>query len=244
MFIIGAALLLPLLSKVRSSSQAFQCLSNLRRMQVAWSTYSADHMGVICPTAGTAHPNSPQWVHGRMDIPIESTNTNHIQRGLLWPYARSVALYKCPADIKRVSNGAATVRSISMNAWMNPVSTLYQNGLSAPARVFRRESDLEGGFSPAQWWVLMDENHNTINDGWFCVSASQSGANAFTWIDIPASYHNQSGGISFADGRAEMKRWRDRAVLNATAVFIRADASQSPAYGDLSWLRERSTVAP
>ncbi|MEO8429097.1 MAG: hypothetical protein ABI651_18555, partial [Verrucomicrobiota bacterium] len=28
-------------------------------------------------------------------------------------------------------------------------------------------------------------------------------------VDWPASYHNKSGGLSFADGHSEIKRWSD-----------------------------------
>ena len=27
-------------------------------------------------------------------------------------------------------------------------------------------------------------------------------------VDYPASYHNRAGGFSFADGHAEIKKWR------------------------------------
>jgi hypothetical protein len=31
-------------------------------------------------------------------------------------------------------------------------------------------------------------------------------------MDIPASYHNNAGGISFADGNAEIRKWHDPTV--------------------------------
>ena len=38
------------------------------------------------------------------------------------------------------------------------------------------------------------------------------------WWDVPASYHNGAGGLSFADGHAEIKRWRDQGVLHLAGV--------------------------
>jgi hypothetical protein len=132
-----------------------------------------------------------------------------------------------------------------MNAWMNPANTPHSQGLSSPGRVFRRQSDVGAAMPPSQCWVLMDENHNTINDGTFFVSASSNGINGNVWIDAPASYHNSSGALSFADGRVESKRWRDRTIVStALFIFTPADPSQDPPYADLRWLQQRSTVSP
>src|SRR2546426_7399595 len=40
--------------------------------------------------------------------------------------------------------------------------------------------------------------------------------------DFPASYHNKAGGLSFADGHAEIHRWRDRKStrLNSSHLVI------------------------
>ncbi len=32
----------------------------------------------------------------------------------------------------------------------------------------------------------------------------------YRFLDIPASYHGKAGGFSFADGHAELKKWRHR----------------------------------
>jgi prepilin-type N-terminal cleavage/methylation domain-containing protein/prepilin-type processing-associated H-X9-DG protein len=236
---ILAAMLLPALGKAKQKAHGVKCMNNLRQLQLAWLMYSGDYQDKICPTAGTGAPAAPNWCYGRMDIAVESTDITHIQRGLLFPYAKALALYKCPADPK-VSNGRPTVRSMSMNAWLNPASTPQNDGLSAPGKVFRKQTDISGRMSASMLWVLLDENHNTINDGWFVVSASSAGANGFTWIDVPGSYHNNAGGLLYADGHAEIKRWRDPRIPKATAVFTPAQAP----YTDLIWLRERSTFAP
>ena len=33
----------------------------------------------------------------------------------------------------------------------------------------------------------------------------------YRWLDLPASYHGNAGGLSFADGHSEIHRWRDAA---------------------------------
>lgn len=239
---ILAAMLLPALAKAKQKAHAIKCMNNNRQLQLAWMMYSTDNNDRLCPTAGTGNPDAPNWCYGRMDIALESVTKSHIERGLLWPYTKALAIYKCPADPKRASNGSPTLRSMSMNAWLNPASPPDQQGLSARGKVFRKQSDIAGRISPSTLWVLIDENHNTINDGWFVVSAAASGANATTWVDVPGSYHNNAGGLLYADGHAEIKKWRDNRLLKATAINTPADATQG--YADLLWLRERSTFAP
>ena len=182
-----------------------------------------------------------------MDVQPDSTNVTLIQQGLLWPYVKSLSSYKCPADPKRTSSGLPTVRSVSMNGWLNPAMSLDTQGLSAPGRVFRKQSDIGAYMSPSMCWIVMDESERTINDGSLIVSSRLSGPNGTTWIDVPASYHNKSAGLVYADGHTEIKKWRDNRLLNATSIFIPADPSVPPVppgYGDLMWLRERTTVVP
>ena len=130
---ILASLLLPVLSKAKSKAHGISCLNNLRQIQLAWVNYSVDNDDKIVLTGGLGalvnFPADPgaqpggaknQWVYGSMDTMPGATNTVLIQMGLLFPYVNNLAVYKCPAD-KKTMNGALTARSMSMNAWMNPI---------------------------------------------------------------------------------------------------------------------------
>ena len=99
-------------------------------------------------------------------------------------------------------------------------------------REFKKQSQITSP-SPSLCWVMIDENPNSINDGWFVCDPNQT----TKWIDIPASYHNGAGGLSFADGHSETKKWRDSKMIAATTANVTADPNSS----DLSWLQERST---
>jgi prepilin-type processing-associated H-X9-DG protein len=81
--------------------------------------------------------------------------------------------------------------------------------------------------------VFIDENPNSINDGWFACDPNQPNK----WVDIPASYHNTAGGLSFADGHAEIKKWRDSKMIHAQTT----DVLRDPNSDDLSWLIGRSS---
>ena len=60
--------------------------------------------------------------------------------------------------------------------------------------------------------------------------------------DDPAAYHNGAGGLSFADGHSEIKKWvdgRTRPLLKANGTIPLNVAS--PNNRDMVWLQERCT---
>jgi hypothetical protein len=159
-----------------------------------------------------------------------------IQKGLLYPYVNSLSVYKCPAD-RAVLAGSPTVRSMSMNCWMNPIwswnETMGYPVRNKPLRDYRKHAEID---SPAARWVFIDENQFRINDGFFVCDPNKT-----AWIDMPASFHCGAGGLSFADGHAEIKRWRDINVLNCLGPSA-APSTPADSSGDLQWLQQRSTV--
>jgi prepilin-type processing-associated H-X9-DG protein len=156
-----------------------------------------------------------------------------IRKGLLWEHINKLEVYKDPAESRprtdAAQSGKLNQRSMSMNAYMNPLNN--EGLLSTGYAVYRKQTSI---VRPSQTWVAIDENPNSINDGWFLVFMHQA-----VWRDIPASYHGNAGSLSFADGHAEIKRWKDGNTLSKTPVSgARPDAS-----GDFGWLQERTTVA-
>ena len=84
-------------------------------------------------------------------------------------------------------------------------------------------------------WVMIDENPFSINDGWFVCDPNS----ANVWYDVPASYHNGAGGLSYADGHSEIKKRKDKNVLGLSSVP--SQLAKDPASSGLTWLPERST---
>ena len=137
---------------------------------------------------------------------------------MIYPYVGSPGPYRCPADNSTYNNGTVyplggggtnRLRSMSMNAWINPSANAdasYQAGKGY--RVYVKTSDLSVP-GPSGLWLLLDENPYSINDGYFLDFPSDTG-----WVDCPAAYHNNACGISFCDGHAQIKKWTDRVVLN------------------------------
>ena len=237
---ILAAMLLPALAKAKTKAQGIACLNNLKQLQLAWTLYSQDNDEKIVSTGGmgmlVTDPNDPaaqpggaraNWVLGE----VQYTNPDMIRKGLLYPYGNNLAIYKCPADRKVASNGTNTLRSMSMNAWMNPLSDETVLDV-ANYTAFRKQSHI---LQPVNIWVTIDENPESINDGWFVVAPVKN-----LWYDYPATYHNKAGGLSFADGHAEIRKWRDSKVLTPPVPI--ATTRKDVNVMDYEWLSERTTV--
>ncbi|HWF18855.1 MAG TPA: type II secretion system protein, partial [Verrucomicrobiae bacterium] len=137
---ILASLLLPALTKAKQKAQGIGCVSNLKQLQLAWVGYSGDNNDQIVRSGGQAFkvsylPNAwtdpgninNQWAYGDITVPLASTNIVLLQVGLLYPYAGGIGIYKCPADKRTAlwpsTSGPFTCRSMSMNAWMNPIQS-------------------------------------------------------------------------------------------------------------------------
>ena len=260
MVAIIAGLLLPSLASSRAKAQAVECMSHQRQLQIAWTLYADDHRSELVPNWGNASAGRdeacPSWVAGWMDYTSsqDNTNTAYLVRpgsgdrpsgALLGPYAQSPKLYRCPADRSWVEiNGArhARVRSVSMNMytganWLGP---LAQQGIDAGYFIYRKLSDFVV-LPPSNAWVLVDEHEDSINGGGFVVDVIRRGPAAQVW-DVPASYHGGAGAFSFADGHAEIRKWRDARTLRPVSRQTVSNRTPAPDSIDIAWLQERTTA--
>ena len=93
--------------------------------------------------------------------------------------------------------------------------------------------------------VSLDEREDRINNGFFVVDMSGFSPNnpaRYEMVDMPASYHNGSGGVAFADGHSEIHKWKDARttppVRKGRNLPLTANSRDNV---DVSWLQERST---
>jgi hypothetical protein len=243
---ILAGMLLPALAKAKTKAQGIACLNNTKQLMLGWNLYAGDYNDRICPSGGLNHlvaAASPtknygsenQWCMGTMHQFPDCTNSLLIQDSLLYRYVSSLQVYKCPADRSTALDkggkvSAPVVRSLSMSCWMNPL-TAWQANSTQSGIVFRKMADIVDP-SPAGCWVIIDENPNSINDGWFVVEAQGR-----DWVDYPATYHNKAGGLSFADGHSEIRKWRDKTLLGYPKLSLLVDRTSD----DYDWLQQRTT---
>lgn len=242
---ILAALLLPVLRVPKQKAQGVQCLNNLRQLQLAWQMYADDNDGVLVlnrhgnEVRGST-PVANTWVSGWMDWTSSHHNTNLVyvtdpKWALLAPYlSRAAAVVKCPADkYQSAQNPGQRVRSNSMNASMGAGNEKTEKPGSSNNLVCRTFSEIP---NPESNWVFIDENPDSINDGCFFVDVQQP-----RWLDLPATYHNGAGGITFADGHSEIRKWVEgstkRRVIMIEANFV---SFYPEGTRDIRWLQERT----
>jgi len=236
---ILAAMLLPALSKARTKAEGIACLNNLRQAQLALGMYADDNRGVLAENPGATYTKKA-WATGIMkwDVGIpwnDNTNRQMLIDCQLGPYvAKNVGIYKCPAD-KMPGLAGPRVRSIAMSSFVGDVTGVSAR-LNPSYRVFLKNSDFVG-LGPADCWVLLDEQPDSINDVLFFVSMTGN-----QWVDVPASYHNGACGFSFADGHAETKKWRDANSIQPVRRVNPSVGNMKSAPNDVAWIQQRSSV--
>jgi prepilin-type N-terminal cleavage/methylation domain-containing protein/prepilin-type processing-associated H-X9-DG protein len=259
---ILAALLLPALSKAKQRAQAVLCMNNLKQLTLAWIMYNGDNNGRLppnCeqqeqPTSQTDARIQPggiwvQWCPGDLTKAILITyQPDFIEAGLIYPYVKTLDVYKCPADQSVVKFGSFSFpkpRSYSMNCWLSPFpgKDWYSIGGahagSSRARIYNKDTDIVQP-GPDMIFVLIDENEHSVDDAYFAGSPALLNY----WINVSSTRHGGAGGLSFADGHSEIRKWRDGNVLNAATATPYSTFASDPNSDDNAWLEQRESVYP
>jgi hypothetical protein len=223
----------------KAKSQSLACADNARQLAMAWTLYAADNHGKCVDnfgltqtdteiTAGTFRNwanNAMSWGGSTSVNDRSNTNVAWARSGLLTKYiGGSIRVYKCPADdylsAAQVQAGfKARLRSVSMNAYCGPFSassvdqSAIANTFETDYRQFMKISQVG---NPSGIFVTLDENPNSINDGYFLNTLGNSEA----FGDSPASYHNGAGTLSFADEHVETHQWLGKWIYAPTISVI------------------------
>jgi len=251
---ILAAMLLPALSGAKVKAQGIQCMSNLKQLQLVFLMYPDDNADRLTSSGYTSPVEPTAWVNGWLDFNggnLDNTDPATLtdpRRAKFAAYLTGVGVYKCAADRSTVTVGGKQVprlRSMGMGQqwagpgdWLDPAG-FGVNGTSKKYRVYFKKAGID---VPAMRFVFLDEHPDSINAGGFANMMVPVPRNARI-IDFPASYHNGAGGISFADGRAEIRKWRDPRTRPPVRYNnnLRLDVS-SPDNQDMIWLAERTSA--
>jgi prepilin-type N-terminal cleavage/methylation domain-containing protein/prepilin-type processing-associated H-X9-DG protein len=245
---ILAAMLLPALTRAKLKAAGIQCMNNSRQLHLAWMMYSDDNNGRLAPNNQFGESSTDQkgggWADGYLDFTLnntDNTNTLLLLQSRLGPYAKNPGVYKCPGDRSQAKEWGVMyprVRSVSMNCFVsgngNGLGYLQSLGGGTSYRIYDKMTDFA---KPAMVWVLLDESEDSIGDGFFGVDMTST-TGAIT--DRPASYHGRAGGILFADGHAEIHKWRDPwASMPLVDGGYMYNTMSGP--NDMAWLKQRTT---
>jgi prepilin-type N-terminal cleavage/methylation domain-containing protein len=167
------------------------------------------------------------WAAGRMDILANiamATNEIYINQASMGKYTGSPKVYKCPAaQVDPSQTGGRggidpklKLRSYSMNARVGGNSAYagtnprWAADTATNKKSILRMDDFAPGSlqntncSPSWTWVFIEEADFSMDDASFLLSFNTPS----NWgNERPATYHGQSGSLSFADGHIEINRY-------------------------------------
>jgi prepilin-type processing-associated H-X9-DG protein/prepilin-type N-terminal cleavage/methylation domain-containing protein len=234
---ILAALLLPGLSRAKSLAVQTDCLNHLRQLQLAYLTYVGDYRDelvkndyyFIVDESGGPADTGASWCPGNVRL---DTTTSNIEHGVLFPYNRSTAIYRCPADKAKVplpkGGSVARTRSYNLSLWLNS----HPEFTGAYTKLTEVNDP-----SPSLCLAFVDTHEDEIIDPTFGLYPYES-AYGKQWIDIPADRHNRGCNFSFLDGHVEHWKWRSYKDPNAVLMQPRV------ADGDFDDFRKLQTTIP
>ncbi len=231
---ILAAMLLPALGRAKQKAQGIQCLNNHRQLGMAWRMYAEDNSDRIVYASHDTNPANPlnqyAWVSTVLGFGPEAANWDvaaDLMQRPLWNFSPNAAIYKCPGDRSYADspNGPKPrTRSMSMNFFLGgyaggdaSLAGSIASGWGNKFPVYLKTSDLNNTTlapGPTKTFVFLDEREDSIDAGNFMtvmagfpIPPAAGNSAAYKFGDIPASYHGQSGGFSFADGHSELRKW-------------------------------------
>ncbi|MGD1097117.1 MAG: prepilin-type N-terminal cleavage/methylation domain-containing protein [Bryobacteraceae bacterium] len=249
---ILAALLLPALSKAKARAEAIQCLANNKQFILAWTVYASDNQDTLVMNVPlNPDPLGPggSWCDGWENwtwYNTDNINVLLITKAKLGAWVgRSSGIYKCPTDrYLCVESGGKMprVRSFSMNGFLEGYgfsrtrsSNWYPNYLC-----YNTMGDIAGSPpGPVNLFVTAEEHPDGIDDAWLITDPTTPNM----WFNLPASYHNGAASFSFADGHAEVHKWRDsRTIQPVIQIWHSGEWDSAPGSQDIKWMQAHSTA--
>jgi prepilin-type N-terminal cleavage/methylation domain-containing protein/prepilin-type processing-associated H-X9-DG protein len=234
---ILAALLLPAVAKSKAKADAMSCANNLKQLIVAWHLYADDNGDWLVNNHGVPETFARRqtWANNVEDWENSDDNTNltYLSDSKLGPYANlATKIYKCPSDREPAPNGDH-IRSMSMNAMAGDPGELT-NRFNPDYVQFFKQAEVA---NPAGIFVFLDEQADTINDGFFVNKLEE-----YAWGNLPGSYHNNGANVAFVDGHLEPHRWLAASTIRPV-MKARLDGliPATPAT-DFDWLKARTSV--
>lgn len=246
---ILASMLLPALAKAKSKAQHILCVSNQKQLTLGWILYADDYQDKLVWNDLTADGSG--WIRGIIDYnPNNAHNTNianlsNPDYAKLWPYTQATGIYKCPADKSVVTirgRPFPRVRSVSLSQAMNSRDDWLSFITKKPYVVFRKTSDIQP-MGPSNAFVFINEHPDSLNFGDLAVAMNDGAPPRGIYIiDYPASNHNGSGALSFADGHVDMKKWIDPRTTPPVRNQSLQLVVQSPNNQDMVYLSQHASI--
>jgi len=197
-----AALLLPVLSKSRTSAYRVRCVSNLRQLGLASQMYWEDNGGFCFRYGGVVTNGGQLYWFGWLGPGAEGQRAFDAAQGALYPYIRGRGIELCPAfeyfspQVKLKASGASYGYGYNLYLSAPP--------REAPVKVSRilQPSTLVLLADAAQvntWQAPASPTHPMLEE-WYYVSDDTNQPNAHF-------RHGQRANVLFCDGHVALEKW-------------------------------------
>ncbi len=228
---ILAGMLLPALSKAKMKATGVHCMNNIKQLGLAWQLYGLDNNdAALGPLSETGVPG---WCDGMYDQVPDGITNRILLNSPTFRYVKNPQTFRCAADrsqLRYQNQLRARVISFAANAFFGPPSG-YVTGASQYRNVMRMSQMTSPG--PTQFFVLLDEHENSINDAHYFPFDNMRQFSKNKWLDAPSGRHGNAGGFVFADGHSEIRKWRTSGL---TKVVKGADGATLRPYPDLPFI--------
>ncbi|MGA3269002.1 MAG: type II secretion system protein [Verrucomicrobiota bacterium] len=256
---ILAALLMPSLNAAKMRAQAAGCMSNCKQLVLAWQQYAMENNDRLAINSDQSLPyqGTPSWISGVLDWTTNPVNTNtsnliddsySLLGNLL---GHNTKVFACPAanyvsPAQQAAGWTGRCRSVAMDGGLgagNRAASLVDQWPTFFQAT--KMSDLRNP-GPSDTWVFADEHPDFLDDGIFYLNPSATGSGTEWFTELPGSQHGLATGISFADGRAMVRRWLDPETCPGIDYQWRGgnDESYVDDDPDLPWLSRRCPLSP
>jgi prepilin-type N-terminal cleavage/methylation domain-containing protein/prepilin-type processing-associated H-X9-DG protein len=201
----------------------------------------------------------PPGVNGTNPDPGNPDLVTDPSWSLFSPYVgKATGVYQCPRDPRIVDYHGSNpqlnntkikpVRSVSMQQgvgtkglgvpppngnskvdgpWLNGA---HNHSADMPYATFGKFTDFNI-CSASDIWVFLDDDPWTINDAACAVIAAMP-----DFVDYPSPFHDNACGFAFADGHAEIHKWKSSIFIhNTIPPRTTAKPYPSPEYNDWFW---------
>ncbi|HEY8751252.1 MAG TPA: DUF1559 domain-containing protein [Tepidisphaeraceae bacterium] len=187
-------MILPMISHMREDAKRVQCVNKVRQLTVAWQAYASEY---------ERHPPGG-WIDSRFQGKLG------LEQGLLWPYMKDYAAYRC-ADDPITSDTSPNCSSFQLNGALP--RKLDDLGTASATFVFIEGCDIgvpkKGSLKLSAGFATPIYPQNVFKSGGY------PGAN-----HKAASMADVGTPISFADGHAIFWKYSDPRTANILETLL------------------------
>lgn len=227
------SILLPSLKTVKKLAQGVVCTTRVRQLSLGWFLYNGDNngnlMGAHTDKVTVGSGEIPPWARGMDENLLQpgqgtiddqiASDKERLREGALWPYVEEEKVYHCPGDrvVKLGQGSTSPYRSFavprSMNGGRDTIGGVKRlaSWQASKGSHIKTPSEKIVFLSEFDVWIL----NGDFNGGEWVMDCGNPG----NFWDPIAVWHNDSGTMGFADGHAELHKWKDPETLEMAEVF-------------------------